>query len=56
MDMQGQMATMQETIDRLSPKEDETAEPEGNAEGKDESEETMTDEEISEIDQLLQSE
>ena len=51
-DLQGQMANMQETIDKLSPveeegqKEDETTEKE----------EKLSDEEISEIDKLLQSE
>ena len=53
LDMQGQLANMQETIDKLSPVE------ESSEEGSDSSEETkedLTDEEVSEIDRLLQSE
>ena len=53
LDMQGQLANMQETIDKLSPVE------ESSEEGSDPSEETkedLTDEEVSEIDRLLQSE
>lgn len=52
MDLQGQMTNMQQTIDKLAPVEE-------NAESKDEEKEEkeeMTDEEISEIDKLLQSE
>ena len=53
LDMQGQIANMQETIDKLSPVE------ESSEEGSDPTEETkeeLTDEEVSEIDRLLQSE
>ena len=53
LDMQGQIANMQETIDKLSPVE------ESSEEGTDPAEETteeLTDEEVSEIDRLLQSE
>lgn len=50
MDMQGQMVNMQQTIDRLAPKEEQPENEEGTAE------ETLSDDEISEIDQLLQSE
>ena len=52
-DLQGQMANMQETIDKLSPVEEE-----GQKEEEDpaEKEEKLSDEEISEIDKLLQSE
>lgn len=49
-DLQGQMSNMQETIDKLSPVEEEAAE-----EVVDEKEEDdLSDEEISEIDKLLQ--
>ena len=53
LDMQGQIANMQETIDKLSPVE------ESSEEGSDPTEETkeeLSDEEVSEIDRLLQSE
>ena len=50
-DLQGQMANMQETIDKLSPVEEEATE-EVVEEKQDE--ENLSDEEISEIDQLLQ--
>ena len=51
-DLQGQMANMQETIDKLSPVEEE-GQKEDDATDK---EEKLSDEEISEIDKLLQSE
>jgi len=47
-DLQGQMANMQETIDKLSPVEEEPTE-----ENKSNKEE-LSDEEVSEIDKLLQ--
>lgn len=48
MDLQGQIGNMQETIDKLSPVEDEEV-----AEEVEETEE-RTEDEINEIDQLLQ--
>ena len=51
-DLQGQMANMQETIDKLSPVEEE-GQKEDDATDK---EEKLSDEEISEIDKLLQTE
>ena len=53
MDMQGQMANMQETIDKLSPVEESSEKVSDPAE---ETTEELTDEEVSEIDRLLQSE
>jgi len=53
MDLQGQMSNMQETIDKLSPVEETS---EGNEEGEGKEQEELTDEEVNEIDQLLQSE
>ena len=50
-DLQGQMSNMQETIDKLSPVEEEASE-EVVEEKQDE--ENLSDEEISEIDKLLQ--
>lgn len=50
MDLQGQIANLQETIDKLSPVE-EKAESED-----EEKKEELSDDEINEIDQLLQSE
>lgn len=50
-DLQGQIVNMQETIDKLSPVKEEVEEV---AEGQ--AEEELSDEEISEIDMLLQSE
>ena len=50
MDLQGQIGNMQETIDKLSPVEEEEEE------GKEETTEELSDEEVSEIDKLLQSE
>lgn len=55
MDMQGQMSTMQETIDKLSPIEEESKD-EGEKEDQEETNEELSDEELSEIDRLLQSE
>lgn len=46
-DLQGQLANMQETVDKLSPVEE-------SAEDITEETEELSDEEISEIDQLLQ--
>ena len=48
-DLQGQMATMEETTNKLSPVEEEVVE-----EVAEETTEEMSDEEINEIDQLLQ--
>ena len=48
-DLQGQMATMEETINKLSPVEEEVVE-----EVAEETTEEMSDEEINEIDQMLQ--
>ena len=53
LDMQGQIANMQETIDKLSPVEESSEEGSDPAE---ETKEELTDEEVSEIDRLLQSE
>ena len=50
MDLQGQITNMQETIDKLSPKEEQQQEQQ------EEQQEELSDEEISEIDKLLQSE
>ena len=50
-DLQGQMSNMQETIDKLSPVEEEASD-EVVEEKQDE--ENLSDEEISEIDKLLQ--
>ena len=50
-DLQGQMANMQETIDKLSPVEESAEEV---VEDVAEETEELSDEEISEIDQLLQ--
>ena len=49
MDLQGQIANMQETIDKLVPVEEKAEETEVK-------EEELSDEEINEIDRLLQSE
>lgn len=49
MDLQGQIANMQEIIDKLAPVEEK-------AEESAEKEEDLSDEEINEIDRLLQSE
>lgn len=53
LDMQGQIANIQETIDKLSPVEESSEEGSDPAE---ETKEELTDEEVSEIDRLLQSE
>ena len=53
LDMQGQIANMQETIDKLSPVEESSEEGSDTAE---ETKEELSDEEVSEIDRLLQSE
>ena len=50
-DLQGQMSNMQETIDKLSPVEEEAAEEVVEEEKE---EENLSDEDISEIDKLLQ--
>lgn len=52
LDMQGQLANMQETVDKLKPVEETTEET---TEEKEETPE-KTEEEINEIDKLLQSE
>ena len=49
-DLQGQMANMQETIDKLSPVEEEASDEVV----EEKQEENLSDEEISEIDKLLQ--
>lgn len=51
MDLQGQMTNMQETIDKLSPVEEKAEET-----TEETTEEELSDDEVSEIDQLLQSE
>ena len=48
-DLQGQMATMEETINKLSPVEEEVAE-----EVAEETTEELSEEEVNEIDQMLQ--
>ena len=50
-DLQGQMANMQETIDKLSPVEEVAEEV---AEESEQETEELSDEEVSEIDKLLQ--
>lgn len=50
-DLQGQLANMQETVDKLSPVEEKAEEV---AEETGIEEEKLSDEEISEIDKLLQ--
>lgn len=52
LDLQGQIANLTETVDKLSP----VTETDEETDTPDEQAEEMTDEEISEIDQLLQSE
>lgn len=54
MDLQGQIGNMQETIDKLSPVEENAGGEE--TEETPPAEEELSDEEVSEIDQLLQSE
>ena len=51
-DLQGQMANMQETIDKLSPIEEEAVEEVTEETGQETEE--LSDEEVSEIDKLLQ--
>ena len=53
LDLQGQIGNMQETIDKLTPVEESSEEGPDPAE---ETKEELTDEEVSEIDRLLQSE
>ena len=48
-DLQGQMATMEETINKLSPVEEEVVE-----EVAEETTEELSEEEVNEIDQMLQ--
>lgn len=50
-DLQGQLANMQETIDKLSPVEDVAEEA---VEETEQETEALSEEEVSEIDQLLQ--
>lgn len=50
LDLQGQIGNLQETVDKLSPVEEEKA----TEETEDSTEEEPSDEEISEIDKLLQ--
>ena len=52
LDLQGQIANLTETVDKLSP----VTETDEETDTPDEQAEEMTDEEISEIDQLLKSE
>ena len=49
-DLQGQIANMQETIDKLSPVEEEAKKDDEQGS----EEEQLSDEEVSEIDKLLQ--
>jgi len=50
-DLQGQVANMQETIDKLAPAKEE----EGKEEGKEEEEEKdLSEEEVSDIDKMLE--
>ena len=54
LDLQGQISNLTETVDKLSPVEQNAEE---GKEGKEETkEEELTDEEVSEVDRLLQSE
>ena len=55
LDLQGQIANLTETVDKLSPVT-ETDTPDEQTDTPDEQTEQLSDEEISEIDQLLQSE
>lgn len=52
-DLQGQMGNMQETIDKLSPVEEE-AEPKDDGKEKEKEKEELSDEEVNDIDKLLQ--
>ena len=53
LDLQGQIANLTETVDKLSPVSETDPEPDPDP---DPEPEQLSDEEISEIDQLLQSE
>lgn len=53
LDLQGQIANLTETVDKLSPVTETDPEPDPDP---DPEPEQLSDEEISEIDQLLQSE
>lgn len=53
MDLQGQIANLTETVDKLAPVEPEAEEPASDDQPE---EETLSDEDVSEIDKLLQSE
>ncbi len=53
-DLQGQIVNLQETVDKLSPVEGSEEAPEG--EVTETTEEELSEEEVSEIDKLLQSE
>ena len=53
LDLQGQIANLTETVDKIKPVEDDPAE-ETTEESTEESTEEPTEEEISEIDKLLQ--
>lgn len=53
LDLQGQISNLTETVDKLSPVEESSEEGSDPAE---ETKEELTDEEVSEIDRLLQSE
>lgn len=54
MDLQGQITNLTESVDKLNPVDETTEQEETTDQEKETSE--MTDEEVSEIDQLLQSE
>ena len=59
LDLQGQIVNLTETVDKLSPvkeTDEETDTPDEQTDTPDEQTEKLSDEEISEIDQLLQSE
>jgi len=49
-DLQGQVANMQETVDKLAPAKEE----EGKEEGKEEEEKDLSEDEISDIDKMLE--
>lgn len=55
LDLQGQIANLTETVDKLSPVTETDPEPDPDPDPDPEPEQ-LSDEEISEIDQLLQSE
>lgn len=54
MDLQGQMANMQETIDKLTPVEEQQPTDTDAVTTEEEVKEEVTEEELSEIDRLLQ--